>query len=165
MAVAFTQYQIGRKDFKEGSNEDMAVDGSSSSKTYKVEAPTSDSYNVVNIVLSIASGDTGWTSTKFANLTALTNGVVFRLYDSVASDTIWTNTIKDNIDLFGFFNGHNDITFSDSVRLVTFEICAFKQSAKPYVSTLIDNYDLEIIIQDNLSTLTEMRAYANYVIV
>jgi hypothetical protein len=73
------------------------------------------------------------------------------------AEVLWSLNSKDNVDLFGRFHPQDDIIFADSVMLIGFMIKPGKASV-----VVTDDDVLEFVVRDNLSTITQGRAFAHY---
>jgi len=126
--------------------------------TFQVVAPSTEAWHATMIVLVVATSDVGWQSTTFTSLTALTNGVLLRqrrLSDGYVS---WAINAKDNVDLFGRYHPQESFNFSNGEILVGFMVKP-GQSADIIVT---DDDVLEFVIRDDLSSLTNVRAFVHY---
>jgi hypothetical protein len=149
--------------YKTGNNQQHYIDdieltqaGGSGNKTFRVNSPTGVVYHVERLVLVVSAGDTGWSSTAFANIASgLQNGVLLKYHNITTPETFWTANSKNNAEMFGQMEAWNDINFDNAEQLIAFSI-------NPDLSSviLVDDDDvLDIIIRDDLSTLTDMRAF------
>lgn len=123
-------------------------------------ANTSEQWHVGGIHIVLAATDGGWNSDAFANiLGGLANGVLIRHNDLDASEDpiTWSVNLRNNIDLFGRLRVWNEATFLDNEQLVTLVL-----KPSPATVVLTDRHVLEIVIRDNLSALTRMRAFLQY---
>jgi len=107
--------------------------------------------------LLLSGPSSGWSSDTFANTTALVNGLLLRHRRISTAEVLWAINSKDNTDLFGRFHPQDDITFADNELLIGFMI-------KPgTASVVITNDDvLEFVVRDNLSGISEARAFVHY---
>jgi hypothetical protein len=125
---------------------------------YQVAAPDAEtSYHVSMLVLLISGTASGWNSSTFANITALTNGLLMRQRRLSTAEVLWSINSKDNTDLFGRFHPQDDITFADNTLLVGFML-------KPGKASVVVTADdvLEFVVRDDLSGLAEARAFVHY---
>jgi len=124
---------------------------------FQVDAPANTKQHVSMIVLLLSGASGGWTSTSFANVSALVNGLTLRHRRLSTSEVLWAITSKDNTDLFGRFHPQDDVTFNDSTLLIGFMI-------KPGLASVVitDDDVLEIVVQDDLSGLASARAFVHY---
>jgi len=129
--------------------------------TFSVTPDAYEAWHVGSICFVIATGDSGWSSTAFANIAGgLENGIIIRQYNPDAyesSPVRWSITIKDNTDLFGRFDAKNIIDFFDNEKMVT-----FKLEPEPASIRIDGNKRLDIVIKDDLSSLTRFRAFIHY---
>lgn len=126
--------------------------------TFELVAPDANTrFHVSMLVLMVSGPSAGWNSTTFANISALTNGLLLRQRRISDGATLWSINSKDNTDLFGRYHPQDDITFSDGSLLVGFMI-------KPGVASVVvtDDEVLEVVVRDDLSSLTSARAFAHY---
>ena len=125
---------------------------------FRVEAPDAVTrHHLSMMVLVIAAPSSGWNASSFANLAGLVNGVIIRQRRISTSETLWSINSKNNVDLFGRFHPQDDITFADGDLLMGFML---KPGSASVVIT--DDDVLDVVIRDDLSTLSEMRAYAHF---
>jgi hypothetical protein len=127
--------------------------------TYRVAVPNSlDRYHLSMSVLVLAGPSSGWNSDAFANIASpLENGLLFRQRRLSTGEVLWALNSKDNADLFGRYHPQDDIIFADDVMLMGLML-------KPgRASVVITNDDvLEFVIRDDLSTISQARAFAHY---
>lgn len=126
--------------------------------TFRVAAPAGEIFHVERLVLTISAPDAGWSSTSFGNIAdGLDNGLLFR-YRFLDGYTMWSFNCRNNSEIFGQLSVLNSINFNDSELTIVFAL-------EPELSSVVlvdDDEVLEIIVRDNLSTLTSMRAYLHY---
>jgi hypothetical protein len=127
--------------------------------TFQVAAPDANTrYHLTMAVIVVSAPSSGWNPTAFANITSgLASGLLFRHRKLSTGTTLWSVNSKDNVDLFGRFHPQDDITFADGTLLVGFMIKPGKASV-----VISDDEVLEILVRDNLSSLTNVRAFAHY---
>lgn len=125
---------------------------------FRISAPTGLIYHVERIALVVSASDIGWSSTAFANIIGgLTNGLVFR-YRMLGGETYWAFNCKNNSELFGQLTVLNDIQFDNAEQMVVFAL-------EPQLSSVVlvdDDEVVEVIVRDDLSSLTDMRAFLHY---
>lgn len=126
---------------------------------FQVAAPDATKrYHLSMAVLLLGGPSSGWDNDAFANIAAgLTNGLLFRQRRLSTAEVLWSLNAKDNVDLFGRYHPQDDITFADSVLLIGFMIKPGKASV-----VVTDDDVLEFVVRDNLSTITQGRAFAHY---
>jgi len=138
---------------------ELVAAGAGGPYTFRVEAPTAEEQwhvSLLNMIMS--AGSTGWNSNAFGNISGgLDQGLVLRKRKLSTSENIWSFTFKTNIELFGQLVPSYDFTFADSELMINF-------SMKPDNSSLVVTNDevLEFLVRDNLTSLTNMRAYVHY---
>jgi hypothetical protein len=125
---------------------------------YRVEADGYNVYHIDQVCLVLVTNDSGWNSDDFTNITGgLETGVIVRHFRKSDSTVLWSVVLKNNMDLFGRLTATNDATFLDSEHLMTFELNP--GSAKVLVT---DDDVLDIVVSDDLSSLTNFRAFVHY---
>lgn len=113
--------------------------------------------HVSRIILIVASPEIGWDSNAFADISnGLELGLILRQGIISTSEIVWTTVFKNNIDLFGIMH-FEVIDFANSERMVVFTFKPDKASI-----TLDDDAALEFVVRDDLSTITNIRAYVHY---
>jgi len=126
--------------------------------TFRVSAPATECWHVERIVLAIEGADTGWNGDAFGDITSgLTNGLLLKHHDPVIPTVHWTVNAKNNNEMFGQYLVENDAAFFDSKQLITFAV-------RPTVSTVtVTDVDfLDFVVRDNLSSLSNCRAFLHY---
>jgi len=127
--------------------------------TFRV-APPDDTkqWHLSMAVLLLGGPSSGWNSDAFANIAGgIENGVLLRHRRISTAEVLWSLNSKDNVDLFGRYHPQDDITFADSVLLIGFMIKPGKASV-----VITDDDVLEIVVRDNLSTISQGRAFAHF---
>lgn len=124
---------------------------------YQLIAPAGDCYHVSMIVLIVAAPSTGWASSNFANISALSNGLILRQRRLSDGEILWVFNSKDNIDLFGRYHPQDVVDFAGGDKLAGFMIKPGKSSV-----LVTDDEILEFVVRDDLSSLTGTRAFAHY---
>lgn len=125
---------------------------------FRVAAPTTEIYHVGSICIVIAASDTGWDSSAFASIAGgLTNGLLLRHRDIDAPSDFWTITMRDNVDLYGRLTEINAVDFPGATRMSTFLLVP-----KPASIVVTDTNVLDILVRDDLSGLSNMRAFVHY---
>lgn len=114
-------------------------------------------YKLSMLVLMISETEIGWDHDTFANIAALTNGLLLRQRRKSTGEVLWKFNSKDNVDLFGRYHPQESFTFSNGRLLLGFMV-------KPgSASVTITNDDvLEYIVRDDLSSIDSIRAFAHY---
>ena len=124
---------------------------------FQVAADPGERLHVSMAVLVLSGSASGWDDSKFANISALTNGLLFRQRRISDGEILWRLNSKDNIDLFGRFHPQDDITFANGVLLVGFMVKPGKASV-----VITDDEVLEWVVRDDLSGLSKARAYVHF---
>jgi len=131
---------------------DMAVDGSTEPKIYRVTPPAGATWDIVKLTIGMTASATMDDST-FGPLTALTNGVVLRVVDGQTKNIF---VVSDN-------GGFAERCSYDAVyhTEVTSDVYAFRarrtfggQDKNGVVVRLSAGDSLEFIVQDNLADVT-----------
>ena len=125
---------------------------------FEVAAPDANTrYHISMLVLLISGAASGWNAGNFANIAALTNGLLVRQRNKTSGFVSWSLNSKDNTDLFGRFHPQDDITFADGTLLVGFMVKPGK------ASVIVTNEEvLEVVVGDDLSGLVEARGFAHF---
>ena len=128
--------------------------------TYRIADDGYDGYNyhISRIRLLVSAGDTGWDSDAFADIVGgLENGIILRHHRLSTSENLWSIVMKDNTDLFGHLTPEQTFAFGNNELMVTFTL-------DPGIASVVvtDDDVLDVIIRDNLTALSDMRAYAHY---
>ena len=126
---------------------------------YRVAAPDADTrYHLRMAVLMLAAPASGWDHDAFVNIAGgIANGLLLRHYKISTAETLTAINTKSNIELFGRYHPQDDITFADAVLQVGLML-------KPGAASLVvtDDDVLEFIVRDNLSTISEARAFFHF---
>lgn len=126
---------------------------------FRVAAPDANTrYHVSMLVLLLEGLDTGWTGSAFATIAGgLAKGVIIRQRRLSDGEVIFAVNSQNNIDLFGRYHPQETVTFADNNILVGFML-------KPGKASIVVTNDevLEFVVRDNLSSITEARAYIHY---
>jgi len=127
--------------------------------TFEVAAPDANTkLHLTMAVVLISAPDTGWASDAFGNVTGgLSYGLVLRHFRKSTSEVMWSFNTKNNMQLFGQYHPQESFAFADNELLVGFMI-------KPgSASVLITDDDvLQFLVQDDLTDISEMRAFCHY---
>jgi len=126
---------------------------------FRFAAPDSNTiYHMSMAVVMVAAPSSGWNINNFANIVGgLSRGVILRQRKISTSEVIWKFIVKDNLELFGQFHPQEDIVFADDNLLMGFMVKPGKSSV-----LVTDDDVLEVVVRDDLSTITDMRAYCHY---
>lgn len=137
---------------------ELVAAGAGGPYIFRVAAPSGKLWYVELLNMIMAAGSTGWNSDAFGNISGgLVEGLILRKKNLTTSEVLWAFTFKKNVELFGQLVPSYDFTFADDELMVNF-------SMRPQMAllTVTDEEVLEFIVRDNLSTLTNMRAYVHY---
>jgi hypothetical protein len=138
---------------------EMLNSGSDGPYQYRVTPDTTDRYHVSQLVLVVEAEATGWDGSAFADIAGgLESGLVLRQRRS-GEGTLWSTTMKNNSDLFGKLIPAYDFTFSGGSLLVTF---AVRPSKADIVVDGSLGERLDWVVRDDLSSLANVRAYAQF---
>lgn len=133
----------------------MNVDGSSTSQSFKIGPIGSTSVDVTNIA-GVIQDATAMDGGTFGGLTALTEGIVFRHYDSSEDTFINIWNAKTNGDLKLISKGNAD--YDDKGKSGSYQfnfVYELSGQENHGVTIRLDEGDyLEILIQDDLTGLT-----------
>lgn len=125
---------------------------------YRVVGVAGEERYVARITLLVASDVTGWNSSAFADIAGgLELGLILRQGKLSTQEVIWSVTMKDNMDLFGQLVPADPVTFADDEMMMVFNLT-------PNIASIILTEDdgLEFVVRDDLTTLTNMRAFLQY---
>jgi hypothetical protein len=109
-------------------------------------------------VILIAGFFIGWDRSAFGNIASgLLRGLVLRHRRKSTSETLWKFICRNNLQMFGQYHPQEAFTFAGGDLLVGFMV-------KPGKATCIITEDdvLEFVVRDDLSSISEMRAYFHY---
>lgn len=137
---------------------ELIAAGAGGPYTFRVQPPEDEIWYVGVLNLIIAANDEGWNSDAFGNISGgLEQGLILRQKELSTSEISLSITFTKNIGLFGQMIPSYDFTFANSELLVNFAL-------KPEPASLILTNDeiIEFIVRDNLSSLSNMRAYLHY---
>ena len=70
---------------------------------------------------------------------------------------LWKFICKNNAQLFGQFHPQDDVNFADGTLLMGFMVKPGKASVR-----ITDDDVLEFVVRDDLSSISEMRAYCHF---
>jgi hypothetical protein len=115
-------------------------------------------HHVARITLLLASGVDGWNSSAFADIAGgLELGLILRQGKLSTQEVVWSVTMKNNMDLFGQMVPADPVTFADDEMMMVFNI-------QPNLASIVIGEDdgLEFVVRDDLTTLTNMRAFLQY---
>lgn len=126
--------------------------------SFRVAAQEGEIWHVDVITLIIAAADSGWNSGNFATITdGLENGLIMRRGNIVTPEVYWSEVMSSNMDLEGKFKKSSGSAYGDNELMMTYRL-------QPQKATLIvtDEDVMEFVVRDDLSTLSNMRAYMQY---
>lgn len=130
-----------------GSN-DMGIDGSSTSVTFSYTPPSGKLFLLGRILIYLESGG-NFDSVKFANVTALSNGVSIRLNGTEISN--WKDNIDITITMYDILPGE---ALSKTTRAISGRWTLTKAGGMASDGMRIDpdNGGVAFVIQDDLSS-------------
>ena len=132
--------------------------GTGGTRTFRIVAPEGEHWHVSMSNLILSAGNTGWNSNAFANISGgLPLGLIFRRKILSTGEVVWSQTFQKNIELFGQLTPVYDFAFSDDELMVKFLMGITEE----YL-VVTDDDVLEFLVRDDLSSLTNMRAYVDY---
>lgn len=135
---------------------EMAVDGSSTSVSFDLTPTSSQIFRIYQIDLVMVLGSSGL-MTSFGDQAELTNGITLDVLDS---------DLASIVDLFGGqpAKSNNDLVAVGDFAVVELGASyTYETIIKPAVPIRLDGGDGErvrLVVRDNLSTLTRLRACA-----
>ena len=122
-----------------------------------VEGEPDEAWHVDKLTILCVSGDTGWNASTLFNLSsAPESGLLLRLVDDV-DGVLWTLNFLDNTDLWGHFMGQEPIDYADATRQVVWDMITRLGRID-----LSNTRRLELVVRDDLSPLTKLRAFCDY---
>ena len=141
------------------STSNLAVNGSVTPQVFSVRPETAEQVNVTAhvtriIFTCVCTGAV--TLEKFADLTALTNGLLLRHVDG---ETINYFNVKSNIDLASLAYDFEVYQASNPAQGLNGFTCRLTFAGNSKMGTALrvrPTDDLQLIVQDNLSTITEL---------
>jgi hypothetical protein len=125
---------------------------------FRIEAPAGERWKLSMAVLLVAAPAAGWSSTSFSNISGgLGRGIIVRQRRKSTNESLWKFVARNNMQLFGYFHPQEDVTFGDDILQWGFMV-------KPGKATVIitDDDVLEVVVRDDLSSISEMRAFCHY---
>lgn len=126
---------------------------------FQFKAPdTNTQYHISMLVLVLAAPETSWNSSSFVSITGgLDLGLILRQRRVSTAEVLTKFVCRDNVALFGQYHPQEEVTFADNIRLFGFMV-------KPGKASIIvtDDDVLEFVVRDDLTDLSEARAYAHY---
>lgn len=137
---------------------DMLNSTSDGPYKYRILGEAGKKLHVSRITLLLAAEETGWNSSAFGNIAGgLELGLILRQGIVSTKEVIWAVTLKTNMELFGALVPSDPINFADGEMMIMFNIT-------PRIASIILDEDsgLEFVVRDDLHTLYNMRAFAEY---
>lgn len=135
-----------------GTNNDMAVDGSGAAVTYSAIPPVGKKWVVARLLLYFSSGAPAFVELGFANLASLTNGVQLALNGDVFLN--W----QDNIDInTSMFDADGKALYTKADQSMSGRFSFFKFSVSGAGPTVRAPNGFSAIVRDDLSSLTVFR--------
>ena len=132
--------------------QDMNVDGSSSARIFSA-VPPDGKFWVISRLMIYFSASTAFAEDKFANLTALTNGV------SILCNNEEIFNWKDNMDIqTSMWDADGKVVYTKADRSISGRMSFFKMVMNDGLKVSDNVNGFGIKIQDNLSTLDQFRA-------
>lgn len=135
----------------------MAVDGSTTPEIFTFRAGA-DAVDIVRLIITMLGGSTAMDDGKFGNISALTNGMVLRIYNGLHK-TIFN--FKTNRDIKQFCY---DVQYSDNAPAgstgLSARITFGGQDKHGVVLRVSDDDVIQWVIQDDLTGLTNLTGSA-----
>lgn len=137
---------------------ELVPNGGSGPYRFQIAAPAGERYHLSMLVLQVTAPEAGWNNDAFANIAGgLANGLICRQRRLSDSEVMWKFNTKDNRELFGQYHPQESFAFADTALLVGFMVKPGKASV-----IVTDDEVLEFVVRDNLSAITDIRAYMHY---
>lgn len=136
-----------------GGSPDMNVDGSTP-KSFQAKPASGEIWHIARMFVYFSSS-VAFAEDKFANLTALTNGVSLKI------DGVEIANWKDNVDvLLSMFDadGKEVYTKKDKSIAGRMSFSRFMEGNKDGITTTDSVNGIELVVQDNLLTLDIFRS-------
>ena len=123
---------------------------------FRVSGTANTTCHLRRLILSFAEDTSSWTKDYFLSISGgLTSGFILRYRDLDAKDVLWRMNIRDNFTLFSKLELLHRVAYSSSVEQYTMIL-----EPHPAAVPLTDNLVVEAVVQDNLSSLNSLRAFA-----
>jgi hypothetical protein len=137
--------------------DDITLVSGAGGKTFRVAPAGAKEWLVSSVTLVLVAPDTGWNSNAFANIAGgLANGLTLRHRDLAGSSNFWKVVCKHNMEMFGQFDPVVDTAYNDNTRQISFVM-----RPEPAEIVLTANDVLEFLVKDDLTALTNLRAFAH----
>lgn len=137
--------------------DDIQLKSGGGNEKFRLVVPANAEWIVGAVTLVLVSGDSGWNSNAFANIAGgLAAGLTMRHRDLVAGENFFKVVCKKNIHLFGHFDPVIDTTYNDNLRQISFVL-----KPDPAIIMVKENEVLEFLVKDDLTSLTDLRAFAH----
>lgn len=133
-----------------------AVDGSSTEQVFSIKAPMSATLAINSVSGTILDGS-DMDDAKFGGLSALSNGIIYRLQDG---DVLQLALIVNNI---GFFEYGFNIEYADKAPAGSYGF-RFRRdlvNINGSVLSLTSDHELQLIVRDDLTDLTQFTTITN----
>lgn len=125
---------------------------------YRFRVSGSEQYtcHMKRLILSFVEDTSAWTKDYFLSISGgLTNGLILRYRDLAAKDVLWTMNLRDNLTLFSRLELLHKVAYASSVEQYTMIL-----EPIPAVVPLTPDLVVEAVVQDDLSSLNALRAFA-----
>jgi hypothetical protein len=123
---------------------------------FRVSGSTDYTCHMKRLILSFAEDTSAWTKDYFLSISGgLANGLILRYRDLAAKDVLWTMNLRDNLTLFSRLELLHKVSYASNVEQYTMVLEPIP-AAVPLTSDLV----VEAVVQDNLSSLNALRAFA-----
>ena len=160
--MSYKPFDWREEDFTDvvGGAQKMDIDASLLDHTFRVAAPVGETWVVDTMVLLIQDA-TGWDSTGFGGIAGgLPTGMRVRFRDLITGGgtNIWSYVVKDNVELMERLPLRSITDFANSQTVATWAL-QFEGAIGVHVT---DEHVLEMVIRDDMSPLTKMRAHVHY---
>lgn len=136
--------------------DDIRLISGNPSKVFRLAAVGVGEWLLDSLTLIVVAPDTGWNSNAFCHIAGgLQNGLQLRHRDLGASENFWKLIAQNNMELFGQFDPVVDTSYNDTTRQISFVLRPGSATVK-----ITANDVLEFLVKDDLSVLTNVRAFA-----
>ena len=136
--------------------DDIRLVSGGGAKRFRVAPGGSAQWLLGNVTLVLVAADTGWANDAFCNIAGgLADGLVLRHRDEAESNNFWRVLCKKNLQLFGQFDPVVDTAYDDSTRQISFVLNPWPASV-----VITANDVLEWVVKDDLTSLVDIRAFA-----
>jgi len=121
---------------------------------YRVSSDEEVKINLFSLLITTSA--TGWLLNDFMTIDGgLSSGLLIRYCDGLTGEVFWTMNLLNNNDAFSRFTLTNSVSFFDTDRTIRLDL---DLSFAPII--LKGTYALDVVVRDNLASLSSVRALA-----